>query len=301
MRNRKNTKPKIGLALGMGGARGLCHIGVIKVLQKAGIKIDMIAGVSMGAMVGAGYAMDLGIERIQTIALETDWKRLFSLLDIRFHHDGIVDGNRIEDFIKSHIGNAQFSEASIPFSVVATDAESGEKVVFDQGSIAKAVRASLSIPIFFKPYSHDGKVFLDGGLCDPVPVKLVREMGADFVVAVSSFSDLKRFFPNDGASGEKLKKIIGPRRYADLALDFDEKSGSKTVEKNVAGKRSFNLKDITGRMISIMEEHLALPQLEEADIVITPDMKEIGMLDFTNARDIIGRGERAAREVLADL
>jgi NTE family protein len=301
MRNHKKTKPKIGLALGMGGARGLCHIGVIKVLQQAGIEIDVIAGVSMGAMVGAGYVMDLGIERVQTIALETDWKRLFSLLDIRFHPDGIIDGNRLEDFIKSHIGNAQFSETHIPFSVVATEAESGEKVVFNEGSIAKAVRASLSVPIFFKPYCYDGRVFLDGGLCDPVPVRLVREMGADFVIAVSAFSDLKRFFSNDGTSGEKLKKIIGPRRYAELSADLEKSAGLKVEGKNIEEKKSFNLKDITARMIAIMEEHLALPQLEEADIVITPDMKEIGMLDFTNARDIIDRGERAAREVLTSL
>lgn len=298
---KKSTRPKIGLALGMGGARALAHIGVIKVLEEAGIEIDCIAGVSMGALIGAGYAMDLGIRRIETIALETDWKHLFSLMDVHLPAKGLIDGNRIEDFIKSHIGYAQFSETKISLSIVATNIESGERVVFKEGSIAKAVHASLSIPIFFKPYNYKGKLYLDGGLTDPVPVDLAREMGADFVIAISSFQDLKKYFSENGDSAERLKSLIGPRRLKKFVSSCSDRIEQPEVCFDEGKNIARNVREVAARTIGIMEEHIALPQLKEADLVIIPDLKGIGMLDFVQAKQIICRGEKAALKVLAGL
>jgi NTE family protein len=299
----KKKKPKIGLALGMGSARALCHVGVIKVLERVGIEIDYVAGVSMGAFVAALYTMDLGIKRMERICLETDWKRLFSLADFCLPGRGVVRGNKLEEFIKSFIGNAHFSETKIPLAMLATDVESGERKVFKKGPIAKAVHASLSIPVFFKPYELDGKTFMDGGLTDPVPVNLVKEMGADFVIAVSSFVDLKHCFSNDGGAGEVLKEMIGEERYKDVVLDsIDIKKDIRIdVKKFDKRNRKLNMKEAASRSVAIMEEHLALPQLKAADIVITPEVIDVGMLDYTRAKDIITKGEEATLQVLANL
>lgn len=303
MKNKKREKPKIGLALGMGGARALAHIGVIKVLEEAGIKIDFIAGVSMGAMIGAGYAANLKIEEIESIALETDWKMLFSLVDLGFPTKGLIDGSKIEKFITSHIGDTKFSDTRIPFAIIATDVEKGERIIFNEGSITKAVRASLSIPVFFKPFKYDGKVLVDGGLTDPVPVKLVKKMGADFVIAINTFVDIKEYFSNDGTSAEKLRNLIGSKKLKKIMSRATKLAEAKIAGPNKSGQNhnASNVREIASRMLSIMGEHLALPQLKKANIVVTPEVDDIGTIDFIHAKEIIARGERAALEVLANL
>lgn len=291
---------KIGLALGTGAARGLAHIGVIKVLEEAGIKVDYIAGASMGAMIGGGYAVTLDIKKIESIALETDWRKLLSLVDLTLPLNGIIDGRKIQEFIKSSIGDAKFSDAKIPLAVVATDVTTGERIILKEGNVAKAVRASVSIPILFMPYNYDGRFLIDGGVVDPVPVRLVREMGADFVIAVNLFSDLKELFSEKKITEPKrrktsklqrLKEIIPPgpiRAKADEIIfsRIDRFLNSPTVVET--GMQS----------IAIMERHLAIPQLLEADVVITPEVGDIGSVEYTRAKECISRGEKATKEIL---
>ncbi|APH05365.1 patatin-like phospholipase family protein [Bacillus weihaiensis] len=174
-------QPKIGLALGSGGARGFAHLGVIKVLRDAQIPIDLIAGSSMGALVGSFYASGISIDRLYQFALA--FKRKY-YLDFTVPKMGFISGNRVKELIRLFTHQKHFSELDIPVSVIATDLYNGKKVVFTEGLVADAVRASIAIPGIFVPEKIDGRLLVDGGVVDRVPVSVVKDMGADIVIAV---------------------------------------------------------------------------------------------------------------------
>jgi NTE family protein len=181
-------KPKIGLALGSGGARGFAHLGVVKVLLEENIPIDLIAGSSMGAMVACFYGA--GIEMDQLYKLSTSFKRKY-YLDFTVPKMGFIAGKRVKELIRIFTHGKNIEQLNIPVGVVATDLMSGEKVVFRDGPIADAVRASISIPGIFVPEKLNGRILVDGGVVDRVPVSVVKEMGADIVIAVD-VSQVKR-------------------------------------------------------------------------------------------------------------
>ncbi|MGG2064730.1 patatin-like phospholipase family protein [Bacillus sp. S14(2024)] len=174
-------EPKIGLALGSGGAKGFAHVGVIKVLREAGIPIHMIAGSSMGALIGTFYAAGSNVDRLYRLA--TVFKRKY-YLDFTVPKMGFITGKRVKDMIKMFTYNKKLEELDIPTAVVATDILNGEKVIFTQGSIADAVRASISVPGIFVPEKINGRLLVDGGVIDRIPVSVVKKLGADIVIAV---------------------------------------------------------------------------------------------------------------------
>lgn len=174
-------QPKIGLALGSGGARGFAHLGVIKVLKDEGIPIDLIAGSSMGALVGSFYGAGIEMSRLYT--LSTAFKRKY-FLDFTVPKMGFIAGKKVMEFIKVFTHGKNIEELSIPLGIVATDLLTGEKVVFKSGPVANAVRASISIPGIFVPEKYNGRILVDGGVSDRVPVSVAKEMGADIVIAV---------------------------------------------------------------------------------------------------------------------
>lgn len=181
----KEKMPKIGLALGSGGSRGLAHIGVIKILEKNNIPIDFIAGSSIGAMIGGCYASGMSIKKIEEIALSTNWRKMGSVLfDPHLKH-GLIGGKKVEEFIKGNIKGKKFKDCGIPFVAVATDLKTGKIVILNGGRMAPAIRASISIPLFFRPAEINKKILADGGLSAPVPAEIVRNMGADIVIAVN--------------------------------------------------------------------------------------------------------------------
>ena len=181
LRVREMNEPKIGLALGSGGAKGFAHVGIIKVLREANIPIDMIAGSSMGALIGTFYAAGCNVERLYRMAAV--FKRKY-YLDFTVPKMGFISGKRVKDMIKMFTYNKKIEELDIPTAVVATDILKGEKVVFTSGSIADAVRASISVPGVFVPEKIDGRLLVDGGVIDRIPVSVVKGLGADIVIAV---------------------------------------------------------------------------------------------------------------------
>jgi len=180
----KSKRPKIGLALGSGGSRGLAHIGVIKALEENNIPIDFIAGSSIGAMAGGFYAAGLSIKKMEEISLETNWRRMFSLVDPHLKQ-GLISGEKVKTFIEGYVDGKKIEDCKIPFVAVATDLKTGEIVILNKGEMAQAIRASISIPLVFKPVEIDGKTLADGGLSAPVPVEIVRGMGADIIIAIN--------------------------------------------------------------------------------------------------------------------
>ncbi|WP_209125480.1 patatin-like phospholipase family protein [Alkalihalobacillus sp. BA299] len=174
-------RPKIGLALGSGGARGFAHIGVLKVLEEANIPIDFIAGSSMGSLVGVLYGAGQSTENLEKFA------KLFRrkyYLDFTVPKMGFVAGKKVKELIHILAKGKNLEELSPPVRVVATDLLNGERVVFKDGPSAPAIRASISIPGIFVPEKWNGRLLVDGGVVDRVPVSVVREMGADITIAV---------------------------------------------------------------------------------------------------------------------
>ena len=232
---RKNKKLKIGLALGGGGARGLAHIGILKVLEENGIEADFIAGTSIGAMIGAFYSHTKDAKKVENLALFTDWKKVVSLIDPSIHQ-GILNGKKVEAYIEEFIGKTSFKNLKIPFCAVATDLKTGKPVVLCKGNVVPAVRASISLPLVFKPVKLKGKVLSDGGLSVPIPVDVVKNMGADFVIAVN--------------------------------LDGDYKTTNKDEE--------FGFTKIADSSINILRYHLANSNIKNADFVVTPKVGKFG-------------------------
>jgi len=200
---------KVGLALSSGGAKGIAHIGVLAVLEREGIPVDFIAGTSMGALIGAFYAAGRTAKEIEEVIVGVNRKQMRSFFDFTLSGQGIIRGQRVIEWLKYSINNADFSDLRIPLACVAADIHSGEKVVIEDGPVAEGVRASISIPVLYMPFSWRGRHLVDGGLVDPVPVDVVREMGADYVIAATVTPDKGKQLPREIVTGGIPKKPPG--------------------------------------------------------------------------------------------
>jgi NTE family protein len=177
----KIVRPVVGLALGGGMARGCAHVGVLRELEKAGIPIDLIAGTSVGSLIGGAYAAGLTPDQIETLGLNISWNDLGRVTISRL---GFYDSKRTEDFIRANFPVTEFEQTRIPFGAVATDIQTGKMVVFTEGSLPLAIRASCAMPIFYTPVMVNGRMMVDGGLVGHIPASVARMMGADVVIAV---------------------------------------------------------------------------------------------------------------------
>lgn len=191
----------IGLALGGGGARGWAHIGVLRALKENDIAIECIAGTSIGALIGAIYVRDQ-LHRLEEFADDVGMDHLLSLMDVSFPGLGLVDGQQVRDFLSAYLVDATFEDCSMPFRCVATNFLAKKEVVFESGSLVDAVRASISMPGVFMPCKHDNAYLVDGGVVNPVPVNVVKAMGAEVIVAVNLNHDPKTI---QGSSEEDAK------------------------------------------------------------------------------------------------
>lgn len=174
-------QPKIGLALGSGAARGIAHLGVLRVLKKYQVPIHCVAGTSIGALIGALYAAGLDVEFMIDFACQLQAR---NWVDLCLPRMGLITGDKVEAMLRLLSRQRKIEELAIPFAAVATDIERGEAVVLKTGEVARAVRASISIPGVFKPVTIGDRILVDGAVVDRVPVSVVREMGADLVIAV---------------------------------------------------------------------------------------------------------------------
>ncbi|HWQ90084.1 MAG TPA: patatin-like phospholipase family protein [Clostridia bacterium] len=178
-------KPRLGLALSGGGARGLAHIGVLKALEEAGIQPDYLAGTSMGGVIAAAYAAGLKPDEIEQIATDTSRPRnLLRLAGLSLPQQGIFRGERLLTFFEQHLQGRTFAELQIPLTLVAVDLNTGQEVRLREGSVAQALRATVSAPGLLAPVEQDGMRLVDGGLLNNLPVDVVKQMGADVVLAV---------------------------------------------------------------------------------------------------------------------
>ena len=248
-------KVRIGLALGGGAAKGFAHIGVIKVLENAGYKPVIVTGTSAGSVVGSLYASGLDSYQLQQKAIQLDET---NLADFTLSFKGLIKGEKLQNFINQQVGNRSIERLPLKFGAVATDLDSGKKVVFRSGNTGQAVRASSSIPNVFQPALIGGHRYVDGGLVSPVPVSAARDMGADFVIAVD--------------------------------ISAKPKAGSGT-----------SFMSILDQSLNIMSVPVLEAELKQADIVIRPQVQNIGTTGFSQRNQAILEGEKAAMQALPQI
>ena len=219
----KSNRPLIGLALGSGGTRGFAHVGVIKALEEAGIVADIVAGSSSGAIVAALYAAGHGAQVLEELAAGIDQG---ALVDFTLFGKGWVQGEALQDFVNQAVSGRPMEKLARPFAVAATRARDGAQVIFNRGDTGVAVRASASVPNLFVPPVIRGEEYVDGGLTTPIPVRTVRTMGSDIVIAVDvSWSAQARangtHRPSEDTSrhrGERHRRFVDELAAADVVI-----------------------------------------------------------------------------------
>lgn len=294
----------MGLALGSGSARGWAHIGVIQALTEVGIHVDYVAGTSIGAVVGAVYASGK-IKSLEEFILQLDWKKIIYFFDVVFPKSGLIDGNKVADFIRSHVQEKNIEDLPLPFCAVSTDLATGSEVVIQEGDIIEAVRASISVPGIFTPVRKDDTALVDGGLVNPVPVSVVREMGADFVIAVDLNHDIigkkdakKASISNSenmasakeaGKSLTGIDKILNALNKRVRAIDIPAVA---QIKQWMARDPMPNIFEVLMTSINIMETQITATRLkaEPPDLLIQPKLGHIKFLEFHRAKEAILEG-----------
>ncbi len=187
----ETQRKRLGIALSGGGARGLVHIGVLQVLDEAGVPVDFLAGTSMGGLIAAGYAAGLSADEMAEMARThgLSLRSLWRFFDLGRNRQGLIRGEEIEAWVRSVLGRKTFADLRIPLTLMATDLNAGREVWLTEGCLAPAVRATMSIPGLLAPVVRDGMRLVDGGLLNNLPVDVVRKMGADVVIGVDVYSD----------------------------------------------------------------------------------------------------------------
>jgi NTE family protein len=246
-------RPKVALVLGAGAARGFAHVGVIRALEQEQIPIDLVVGTSVGSLIGAIYAADRNSFELEWTAFTLEKEALFDygLLNA-VRGMGAARGDKLEEFVRARVKQANIEELKLPFAAVATDLNWGTRVVLDHGAVARAVRASSAIPGIFQPVVIDGKLLVDGGVVDPIAIDVARAKGADVVVAV----------------------------------DIGEAVGNTDIK---------NLLDVTYQAVTIMSAVIASQARSGADVLVSPAVGNVGMLDFTQKKRCMELGIEAGR------
>ena len=290
------TSPRIGLALGGGGARGWAHIGVLRALERAGIKPDVVCGTSVGALVGA-LALAGRLDALEDWALGLNRFRIAGYLDFRVR-GGMISGNRLTAALREYLGDLKIEELPVPFACVATDLLTGHEVWLRQGSVVEMLRASFSLPGLFAPVEVDGRWLVDGALVNPLPVSVCRAMGARVVIAVNLNAD-------------PIGRIRMPGQRIARAIGFDLMP--RDVQEHVPGQGNHGLgarlRKLFGRepdapslfgtmvqSLNILLDRVTRSRLagEPPDVTISPRLGHIGLLEFDRAAEVIAEGSAAA-------
>jgi NTE family protein len=254
----------VGLAFSSGGARSLAFVGVLKVLEKNKIPIDYIAGVSGGAMMGSFYAKYKSSKALEKAVKKIGYREFIKTFLDPSLGGGVLKGERVIKFLEKYLGKTKIENTKIPFRAVATDVISGKPHIFKKGSLTRAIRASSSLPFLFKPYKFEDKLFIDGGISTVVPVEVVRQMGADIVIAVNLYS---------------LPKISKAKA---------EKVGMIGIMRN---------------SVNLVTYYLAKEMCKKADIVISPHVPitSFTMIDFVKSNNFVKIGEEAAEKKISKI
>lgn len=283
---RKILGATVGIALGGGAAFGISHVGVLKVFEEEGIPIDIIAGTSMGSIVGAGYASGIPAARLAELAARMgSWSNtLYAVLDFTLTRPALLSGEHMADVFDEVEGRAQrFEELARPYRAIGADVETGERISMGTGDIMMAARASAAVPIIWSPVRWQDRILIDGSMVDPVPGEVVRDMGADLIVAVNVVPPLRR----------GVETVIS--RWSRRINRFNP------LQRIGDAQGMPNMLDIFMNTIQMMQRELGDYRAIAADVRISPDLSDFTWIEFYRPNEISQRGVEAARRAVPEL
>ena len=276
-----NSKKKtLGITLGGGGARGLVHIGILDVLEKAGIQASCVTGTSMGAIIGAAYTLGMSPEKMKEKAMSFGKNKLTKLSNLNFFHESLIKADSIDKALHSIFQNHTFNDCKIPLRILATNIESGKPVILKEGYLKTALQASSAIPFIFSPVFYDGCVLVDGGLVNSMPIDTLQEFKPDVVMGVK----INNFSTRQEIAGDIFNHYYAPRlRRFIKPLSFHKQIGEnihfmidiilRSLEISTGSKTNMLIKDV------------------KPDLLLDPDI-QVGLLHFEKAEELIEEGRR---------
>lgn len=286
-----SARPRIGLALGGGSARGWAHIGAIQALEEAGVRPDLVCGTSIGALVGAAYVAG-ELDRLETWVRSLKLQTVVSFLDFSLG-GGLIKGEKLIEFFRAHFVDRDIRELERPYGAVATDLARGREIWLREGGVSDAVRASIALPGLFTPVARNGTWLVDGGLVNPVPVSLARAMNADFVIAIDLNADLlgRHLKGATAVRPRRAKPTLADTVMAQLGLERDN------------GPAPPAMLGVLASSINIMQVLITRSRLagEPADALIAPPLAGLGLMEFHRAAVAIEAGRHAAEAALPQL
>lgn len=317
---------RVGLALGSGAARGWAHIGVIRALDEAGIRPEVVCGTSMGAMVGAAYASG-SLDAFEVWGRELNWRQLVGLFDFSLR-GGLIGARRLFEFVEEKLPDRTIESLPMPFAAVGTDLANGQEVWMREGDLLEALRASVALPGLITPVRWQGRWMVDGGLVNPVPVSLCRALGADSVIAVDlnttllgrrpSLTEPQNVLTSEGAARAAESSLsvdippVGEPRASDsegpeagglnaslkeLAADLRDRFMGEPAPDRDAPPTIF---DVMANTVNIMQVRIGRSRMagDPPELLITPRMSDFAILDFDRAAEAIEEGRGAVARAL---
>lgn len=286
-------RPRVGLALGSGSARGWAHVGVIRALEGAGVHPDIVCGTSVGSLVGAAYAAG-ELDRFEQWILSLGIRDVMAMMDVNLQ-SGLFKGQRLMDVLGRHFADRPIEELRLPFGAVATALQTGAEIWLRHGSTLAAVRASIALPGLFAPVLHDGAVLVDGGLVNPIPVSLARAMGADYVIAVDLGADILGRHLQNSPSSESLVGLVG-----DWLQKLQQSVGISIIAPPTEDRAKLPAwPEVVSTSINIMQTRIARSRMagDPPDVTVTPRLAHLRLLDYHRAKEAIAEGVAAVERV----
>jgi NTE family protein len=298
------ARPRIGLALGSGSARGWSHIGVIETLQAAGIKPDIVCGASFDAIVGAAYVTGQ-LSALKNFAEALTSREIVSLLDVSLSGGGLINGKKIIELLRKLGIDTAIEKCATPFAAIATDLESGREIWLREGPIEEAVRASIALPGIFSPARNGERWLVDGGLVNPVPVSACRALGAEIVIAVNLNGDImgRRFKAEPTmpightptTPPEFLRRLIS---QMPAALQEQASVIAPKLLQSAPSRPGYF--DALANSINIMQDQITRSRLagEPPHVMLVPRLGDIGLMEYHRAAEAIAEGRACVEQAM---
>ena len=305
-------RPQIGLVLGGGSARGWAHIGVVRELIERGIVPDVVAGTSIGAVVGAFYAAGK-LGKLEDFARGLNRRGMLRLMDLSFGGAGLISGARLKRRLDRDLEGVAIEDLATTFAAVATELGTGREICLSRGDLVEAIRASYALPGIFQPVYRAGRWLFDGAMSNPVPVSVARALGADFVIAINLTGGLGGRAEIDGADTTKDASVA---EFDDLASSIAVAGGEGPIQKKkrrlafvrrrLFSRRARGVPGIAGVMVgafSIAQERISRSRLaiDPPDVMINARLSTVGLFDFHRAAELIEHGRLCARQALPQI
>lgn len=296
------TRPRIGLALGSGSARGWSHIGVIDALAEADIEPDIVSGTSIGSLVGAAYVAGR-LTALRQWAMAATWREIVGLMDVRLSGGGLIEGKQIVAFLHGLGIAGPIESHAKKYAAVATDLATGREIWLQSGPIDEVVRASIALPGIISPARIGNQWLVDGGLSNPVPVSVCRALGADVIIAVNLNGDLvgRRFESGPvSAAGTPVPNESLSRMLQRLPEGLREQAAQMIPRLLPQGSSTPGYFDVIANSINIMQDQITRTRLagEPPHVMLVPRLRDIGLLEFNRANEAIAEGRACVEHAL---